>query len=60
MPRAKDYLQPEVQDLSATERNESLADAKSDAEWQDEQAVDRAKGPTSSHEDKGWRSLKPF
>lgn len=61
MPRPKDDMPPDgMQDLSVSERNRKLDHAKSDAEWQDEQGAERVKKPTSSHEDKGWRALKPF
>ena len=61
MPRAKDYLDADdVQEPTVSERNPTLKPAATAKDWQEGLDAGRDQGPTSAHEDKGWRALKPF
>ncbi|MBV9840454.1 MAG: hypothetical protein JOY99_02780 [Sphingomonadaceae bacterium] len=61
MPRAKDFLEPdEVQEPSISEENPPLTPIGSDKDWHETLDAGHEQGPTSTHENKGWRSIKPF
>ena len=61
MPHAKDYLaSDEVQELSISECNPPRKPIGSQEDWHETLDAGRDQGPTSAHEDEGWRSLKLF
>ena len=61
MPRAKDFLQPdEVQEPSISERDPPRRPIDATEDWHETLDAGREQGPTSAHEDEGWRALKLF
>ena len=61
MPSEKDFPQPdEVQEPSISERDPPRQLSETTEDWRETRDAEREQAPTSSHEDEGWRALKPF
>lgn len=61
MSKSKDFLAPdEVEPLGPTAIDPPLKPIGGNQDWHEELDAGREDAPTSAHENRGWRALKPF